>query len=74
MSCLGIAFLLPVSRLETPDRCRFYREAPLRHLWILAERVWPGSRTIGFFWFDSSFTGRFTADLVSWKGAEGLAP
>lgn len=69
-----VAFLLPLSRLETPKRGRFYRSKPLRKVWILGERVWPGSRAIAFFWFVRGWQRPAEIDFVSWKGAEGLEP
>jgi predicted RNA methylase len=63
-----VAFLLPVSRWDAAERLQWWQDAPLRHVWLFAERVWPGSRQIGFFWFDRSFRGRApTIEFTSWR-------
>lgn len=52
-----VAFLMPVSRMETPTRSAFYAEAPLRRLYLFSRRVWEGSRHIGLYWFDRGWRG-----------------
>lgn len=61
-------FLLPVSRLDAGERVSFYRDIPLRKVWNLGERVWPGSRQIGFFWFDKRWKKPWwQTEVISWK-------
>ena len=63
-----VVFLLPFSRTETPERAAFYDSRPLRKVWVLAERVWPGSRQIAVFWFDATWTGTTEVVFTSWRG------
>lgn len=62
-----VAFLLPLSRWDAQERASWWQAAPLRHCWILPKRIWPGSRQIGFFWFDRAHAtpGRWTTEIVS---------
>lgn len=69
-----VAFLLPISRLDALERCAWWHAAPVRHVWLLAERVWPGSRQIGFFWFERGWRGPRTWDVVSWRPPRKRAP
>jgi hypothetical protein len=63
-----VAFLLPVSRFDAGERVPFYQRIPLRKVWKLGERVWPGSRQIGFFWFDREWPHPWwQTEVVSWK-------
>ena len=62
-----VAFLMPIDRLESAARLPFWDRSPLRKVWLLAERVWPGSRAIGWFWFDREHTGDAAIEVVSWK-------
>ena len=62
-----VAFLLPLSRLDAAVRAPWWQSAPVRHEWRLDKRIWPGSRQIGFFWFDRNVAtpGRWTTEVVS---------
>ena len=62
-----VVYLLPVSRLETPSRQAYYASTPLRSVTLLGERVWPGSRQIGLFWWDCCHQGTPTLDFASWR-------
>lgn len=74
---LGIAsevcFLLPMSRIDAQARTPWYINAPLRKVWALGERVWSGSRQIGFFWFDASWTHSWwQTEVVLWQRPGGV--
>jgi hypothetical protein len=60
-----VVFTLPVSRLETTDRARFYhRESTgLEMMVLFPERIWDGSRHIGVFRFLRGHTGDFRTRL-----------
>jgi hypothetical protein len=59
-----VVFILPVSRLETTTRARWYHEhSGLHQLRLLPERVWPGSRHIGVFSFRRGHRGPFSTSL-----------
>lgn len=62
-----VAFLLPMSRLDSARRSHWWQAAPLRHVWLIAERIWPGSRQCGFFWFDRAHSGPPTFEIVRWR-------
>ena len=65
-----VCFLLPMSRFDAGERVPWYSKAPLRKVWALGERVWPGSRQIGFFWFDRDWPHPWwQTEVVSWKAA-----
>ena len=59
-----VAFLLPMSRWDAHSRCGWWQNAPLRHVWVLSRRIWPGSRQCGFFWFDKHHKGAATVEIV----------
>lgn len=59
-----VAYLLPMSRLDSAQRSHWWQAAPLRHVWLIAERIWPGSRQCGFFWFDRGWTDYPTFSIV----------
>lgn len=64
-----VCFLLPVSRFDAQERVPFYRDIPLRKVWKLGERVWPGSRQIAFFWFDVTWPHTWhQTEIVLWDG------
>lgn len=63
-----VAFLMPLDRLETSGRLHFWQQNPAHRIWVLAERVWPGSRACAFFWWKKSSKRKTRIDVVSWRG------
>jgi len=51
------AFLMPLDRLESRRRLAFWQTFPARRVTVFSERVWPGSRSIAWFWWDSRHNG-----------------
>ena len=64
-----VAFLMPLDRLESRSRYAFWQAAPLRHVWVLSERVWAGSRCIAWFWWDREWSGVPGLQVVSHRAA-----
>jgi hypothetical protein len=64
-----VAFLMPLDRLETAGRLAFWQRHPPRRIWVLAERVWSGSRACAFYWWTKTHT-HTQLDVISWKGSK----
>lgn len=69
-----VAFLLRLAMLESRQRIPLWDMAPLRQVWVLAERPsFTGRGTdrvaYGWFWFDLQHRGRPTLDWISWRRA-----
>lgn len=62
-----VAFLMPLDRLETSSRLGFWKHYPPKRIWVLAERVWPGSRACAFYWWKKPHRRPTRMDVVSWR-------
>lgn len=67
-----VAFLLRLAFLESAKRAPFWASAPLRKVWVLAERPsftggGTDSAAYGFFWWDHSWTREARIEVMSWK-------
>lgn len=68
----SVAFLLRLAMLESAGRAALWRQYPCRKIWVLTERPsFTGSGTdataYGWFWWDLSYTGPTTLEVLSWR-------